>query len=221
VPVVAVDPYGSRLGRFYAFYIEHPVLARLVGKLGWGTTFEALYRSLRGLRDLPASLTILDACCGAGLALHWLDPSIRRYIGVDSSPAMLDRARQTAARRGFSGVELQLADVEAIPLPDGAADVALLYNALHAVPDPQAAVREVARCLKPNGQLLGTMIARGQRRRADRFIEHEIASLMGPSGTVPDLEQWLTPNFSDLDLSLDGALVSFHAHRSEPAPAST
>lgn len=134
---------------------------------------------------------------------------------------MLDRARRTAARRGFSGADLQLADVEAIPLPDGAADVALLYNALHAVPDPQAALREVTRCLKPNGQLIGTMIVRGQRRRADRFIEHEIASLMGPSGTVRDLEEWLTPaSFRDLNLSLDGALVAFHAHRCETPPPS-
>jgi ubiquinone/menaquinone biosynthesis C-methylase UbiE len=123
---------------------------------------------------------------------------------------MLDRARKTAARRGFSGADLQLADVQAIPLPDGAADIAQLYNALHAAPDPQAAVSEVARCLKPDGQLIATMIARGQRRRADRFIEHEIASLMGPSGTVPDLKEWLTQaSFRDLNLSLDGTLVSF------------
>ena len=217
----SVDPYGSRLGRFYAFYIEHRVLAWLVGKLGWGTSFAPLYRSLAGLRDLPANLTILDACCGAGLALHWLDPSIRRYIGIDNSPTMLDRARQTAARRGFSAADLQLADVEAIPLPDGAADVALLYNALHAVPNPQAALREVARCLKPDGQLIGTMIARGQRRRADRFIEHEIANLMGPSGAVPDLGEWLSQaSFRDLNLSLEGALVSFHAYRSGTPPAS-
>ena len=130
------------------------------------------------------------------------------------------RACQTAARRGFSRAELQLADVEAIPLPDGAVDIALLFNALHAVPNPQAAVCEVARCLKPGGQLIGTMIARGQRRRADRFLEHEIANLMGPSGTVPDLKEWLThATLQDLNLSLDGALVSFHAHRAETPPS--
>ena len=77
-----VDPYGSQLGRFYAFYIEHPLLARAVGKLSWGTSFEALYRSLSGLRDLPNDVTILDACCGAGLALRWLDPSIDRYLPI-------------------------------------------------------------------------------------------------------------------------------------------
>ncbi len=216
----AVDPYGGRLGRFYAFYIEHRPIARVVGKLGWGTSFGGLYRSLDRLRDLPTNVTILDACCGAGFALRSLDPSILRYVGVDSSAAMLERARQTAVRRGFSGAELLLADVGAIPLPDRPADVALPYNALHAVPNPLAAVHEVARCLKPGGQVIGTMIARGQRRRADRFSEREIASLMGPSGTVSDLTEWLTrASFQGLNMSLDGALVSFQAQRAETTPS--
>jgi ubiquinone/menaquinone biosynthesis C-methylase UbiE len=134
---------------------------------------------------------------------------------------MLDRARQTAKRLGFSNANLQLADAEAIPLPDGVADVALLYNALHAVPNPQATLREVARCLKPDGQLIGTMIVRGCGRRVDRFMEHEIASLMGPGGTIADLKEWLTrTGFRDLNLSLDGPLVSFRAQRCE-APSTT
>ena len=94
-----------------------------------------MFRSLASLRDLDAGVTVLDACCGAGIALRWLDPSaVRRYIGVDISSAMLDRALHVAERRGFENAELQLAGVEAIPLSDAAADVALLYNALHACP---------------------------------------------------------------------------------------
>jgi hypothetical protein len=60
---------------------KHPVLARLVGKLGWGTSFEALYRSLAGLRGLPANVTILDAVLwdGLGSALaRSFDPALRR-----------------------------------------------------------------------------------------------------------------------------------------------
>jgi SAM-dependent methyltransferase len=106
-------------------------------------------------------------------------------------------------------------------VPDGAVDVAFLYNALHAVPDPQATLREVAHCLRPDGQLIGTMIARGRRLRADRFMEREIASLMGPGGSIADLEEWLArAGFRDLDLSLDGALVFFRARRSGPPSTS-
>ncbi len=79
-----VDPYARPLGRFYAFYIERPLLARAVGALTWGTSFRGMFRSLASLRDLEPGTTVLDACCGAGLALRWMDPSaIGRYIGVD------------------------------------------------------------------------------------------------------------------------------------------
>ena len=211
-----LDPYARPLGRFYAFYIERPLLARAVGALTWGTSFRGMFRSLASLGDLEAGVTVLDACCGAGLALRWLNPTtIRRYIGVDISPAMLERAQHMAQRRGFANAEFQLADVEAIPLPEAAADVALLYNALHAVPDPPAAAIEVARCLKPHGQLIGTMTVRGRGRRADRFIERESAKehgLLGPGGTSADLEGWLDKaGFTDVEVSFDGTLAVFNA----------
>jgi hypothetical protein len=61
------------------------------------------------------------------------------------------------------------------------------------------------------------MIARERGRRADRLIKREIASLMGPGGTVSDLKQWLArTDFDELNLSLDGTLISFQAQRSGP-----
>ncbi len=152
------DPYAGSLGRFYVLYIERPRLARAIGALTWGTSFREMYRSLAELRSLPRSITVLDACCGGGLVLRWLDPLIYRYVGIDSSPSMLKRARRTARRRGFANAELQLADAEDIPLPDGSTDIVLLFNALHAVLDPQSAVGEVS---KP-----GPARRPGGRRRA-------------------------------------------------------
>src|SRR3712207_7088150 len=55
---------------------------------------------------------------------------VGRYLGIDSSPSMLARARERAHRRGFPDVELELADISALPLKDATADVFLLYNAL-------------------------------------------------------------------------------------------
>jgi SAM-dependent methyltransferase len=216
------DPYARALGRFYAFYVEHPLLARAVGAVTWGTSFRLMYRSLGGLRDLAAGATVLDACCGGGLALRWLDPATgARNVGIDVSPAMLERASRVVRRRGFTNAELQLADVEAIPLPNGAAEVALLYNTLHAVPNPPAAAAEVARCMKADGRLVGTMVVRGRGRRADRLIEREAPKengLIGPGGTSSDLERWLQAAFSELALTLDDTLATFHARRSGAQP---
>jgi SAM-dependent methyltransferase len=195
----------------------------LVGALTWGTSFRGMFRSLVSLRELDTGVTVLDACCGAGLAVRWLDRSaVRRYIGVDISSAMLERAQSVAERRGFGNAEFHLADVEAMPLPDAGADIALLYNALHAVSDPQAAATEVARCVRPHGWLIGTMVVRGRGRRADRIIERESTKergLMGPGGTSPDLEEWLgKAGFTDVELSFDGTLAVFNARRSESKP---
>jgi len=168
---------------------------------------------LERLRDLPSGTTVLDVACGADLALGWVEPSRRiRYIGVDSSSAMLDRASRKARRRGFDTVELHLADVESMPVPDAVADVCLLYNALHCFPEPEAALDEVVRCLEPGPQVLGSMLVRGAVRRADRLLEADAArggTTIGPGGTIEDLRGWLDRRFRDVDVAGAGALAVF------------
>lgn len=210
--MATTDDYGGLGARFYSAYIERPLLGRAVIRLLWGGDARPMYRGLEALQDLPAGLTIVDAACGAGLALHWLDPGrVGRYLGVDSSPAMLARARALAHRRGFRDAELEEADIAAIPLEDETADVYLLYNALHVVRDPMSAVAEAIRCLRPGGLLKGSMLLRGERRRVDRFFEREKSKptgLLGPGGTRSDLRRWLEP-LSGVELEVGGSLATF------------
>ena len=210
------DDYGGLGGRFYSAYIERPRLGRTVIRLLWGGDARPMYTSLEELRRLETGVTVVDAACGAGLVLGWLEPSrVGRYLGTDASPAMLGRARERAGRRGCAAAEFELADVAAIPLDDARADFYLLYNALHVVPDPGAAVAEAARCLKPGGHLVGSMLLRGEVRRVDRFFEHEQrkpTGLLGPGGTRADLGRWLDV-FVDVELIVGGSLATFRARR--------
>lgn len=68
------DPYAGLVGRWYSFYIRRPRLGRCVGSALWGSDFAPLYARLARLADLPAGVTVLDAACGAGLALHCWTP---------------------------------------------------------------------------------------------------------------------------------------------------
>lgn len=214
--MAATDDYGGLAARLYSAYIERPLLGRAVIRLVWGGDARPMYASLARLGDLSAGLTVLDAACGAGLALKWLEPSRPgRYLGIDSSPAMLAHARKRAHQRGFRNVRLELADVAAIPLEDATADVYLLYNALHVVPEPQGAIAEALRCLKPRGRLTGSMLLRGERRRVDRFFEREQrkpSGLLGPGGTLSDLRRWLDA-CSGVEVELGGSLATFRAQR--------
>ena len=207
------DDYAGSRGRFYRWYIRRPGVGRLVGAALWGSDFRPLYRHLASLADLAPGTTVVDAACGAGLALEWLDPARgQRYLGIDRSPAMIQAARLVADSRGFADVTFHEGDVADLPLADGAADVALCFNALHCVADPQAVVRELARCVAPAGLVLGTSLVRGGSSRADRLLR--LDPTMGPGGTLADLESWLgNVGLRNIEVEASGAMATFRAHR--------
>jgi ubiquinone/menaquinone biosynthesis C-methylase UbiE len=207
------DEYAGLKGRFYRAYIRRPRLARVVGTALWGSDFRPLYRHLGRLATLPEGAAVIDAACGAGLALEWLDPTRRhRYVGIDRSPAMLEAASLVAARRSFPDATFHSGDVTALPMADREAQVGLSYNALHCLPDPQAALVELVRCVAPRGVVLGSTLVRGSSARADRILAAD--ATMGPGGTINDLEDWLRGTaMVDIELETSGAMALFRARR--------
>lgn len=74
-----------------------------------------------------------------------------RVIGLDMTPAMIDRARKNAKTRGYSNVEFVYGDIEEMPLPDNLADVIVSNCVMNLVPDKQKAFAETFRVLKSGG----------------------------------------------------------------------
>jgi len=71
---------------------------------------------------------------------------------------MLRRARAAADRRGIHWIEFVEADVEALPFEDRSFELVVTYTGLHCFPDPPAAIVEMARLLRPGGELRGTSV---------------------------------------------------------------
>lgn len=74
-----------------------------------------------------------------------------RVIGIDFTPAMIDKARANAQKLGFSNVEFRQGDIENIPVSANVADVIVSNCVLNLVPDKDKVFEEIFRVLKPGG----------------------------------------------------------------------
>jgi len=122
--------------------------------------WDRLRRELFGSRaDLIGLLGLLDdrwtvgdLGCGTGQLAEMISPFVSGVIAVDDSPAMLASARKRLGT--VSNAEVRAGRLESLPIDDGSLDAALLFLVLHYVPEPEAAIAEAFRALKPGGKLL-------------------------------------------------------------------
>jgi SAM-dependent methyltransferase len=204
-------------GAVYDFYIERPALARIEGVLVWGLDSRRMYGWMAKLRDAPAGAAVLDVPCGGGVAFRYVRPGWRgRYVAADIAPGMLRRARREAERRELT-VELVAADMQKLPFADRSFDVCASFSGLHHLPEPERAVEELVRCLKPGGRLIGCTFVTGTGGRGERSVRlSKRAGVMGNVFTAAELEDWLT-DLEDVTVDLTGPLALFEAARA-PAP---
>jgi SAM-dependent methyltransferase len=108
------------------------------------------------LGSLHPGERVIDVGCGAGIdsliAARMVGPA-GEVLGVDMTPAMLEKARRGAVSAGLSNARFHQGLAESLPVPDGWADVIISNGVLNLFPDKLAALQEMARALKPGGRL--------------------------------------------------------------------
>jgi phosphatidylethanolamine/phosphatidyl-N-methylethanolamine N-methyltransferase len=99
---------------------------------------------------------ILEVGVGTGISL----PQYRRttrLTGVDISDAMLDKARERVRTLDLGNVEdIRVMDAEALAFPDNSFDVVVAQYVVTAVPNPERALDEFARVVRPGGEIVIT-----------------------------------------------------------------
>ncbi|MEI6861506.1 MAG: metalloregulator ArsR/SmtB family transcription factor [Verrucomicrobiota bacterium] len=127
----------------------------IAGRLGRkhcpGRSWEAIGHL--ALRLVPA-ISVADLGAGEGLISQLLARRARQVWCIDNSPRMVEVGTDLARKNGLHNLEYRLGDIEQVPLPDGAVELAILSQALHHAQHPQRAVDEAFRILRPGGQLL-------------------------------------------------------------------
>lgn len=96
---------------------------------------------------------VTDLACGPGTLALRFARGVRWVCGVDLTPAMLARARQTASDEGLANLAWANADAQWLPFADGSLDVAVTSYSLHHIPDPARTIREMARVVRRGGRV--------------------------------------------------------------------
>jgi ubiquinone/menaquinone biosynthesis C-methylase UbiE len=100
-----------------------------------------------------ASERAVDLACGPGTLALQFAKKVRWVCGVDLTPAMLVRARSTAASEGLGNLGFTLGDALRLPIADGALDLAVTSYSLHHMPDAAGVIREMARVVRRGGRV--------------------------------------------------------------------
>jgi ubiquinone/menaquinone biosynthesis C-methylase UbiE len=109
---------------------------------------------------------VIDLGSGAGndafVARHETGET-GKVIGIDFTPAMIERARQNAELRGFNNVEFRQGDIENMPVNANTADVIISNCVLNLVPNKNEVIKEIHRVLKPGGHFsISDIVLEGQ-----------------------------------------------------------
>jgi ubiquinone/menaquinone biosynthesis C-methylase UbiE len=131
-------PYGQR------FFVEaaHPLITR---------------DRLRQILEPESGERVLEI--GPGTGYYTLD--LAEWVGPDGAveifdiqQEMLDHTMERARERGISNLHPTLGDARSLPYDDDSFDAVALTTVLGEIPDPDAALREINRVLKPGGRLI-------------------------------------------------------------------
>ncbi len=108
---------------------------------------------------LNRDMNVLELACGTGLLSHPLSSRVRLWEATDFSPAMIAEAKK---KKCSSRLHFSVQDATALPYAPESFDAVVIANALHIMPDPDKALAEIRRVLKPEGLLFAPTFVHGE-----------------------------------------------------------
>lgn len=167
------------------------------------------------LSQLPADVTGLSLGCGDPIAIASLEPGqtvldlgsgggidcflaaervgpTGQVIGVDMTPAMLEKANRNKAKLGVAHVEFRQGQIEDLPVESDSVDVIISNCVINLSPDKTAVFQEAFRVLKPGGRLaVSDMVTRGKFTPQERADMSAWAGCISGAEDVAEMAVWM------------------------------
>jgi arsenite methyltransferase len=155
---------------------------------------------------------VIDLGSGAGndafVARHETGET-GKVIGIDFTPAMIDKARQNAELRGFNNVEFRQGDIEKMPVTANVADVIVSNCVLNLVPNKDGVFKEIYRVLKPGGHFsISDIVLVGELPTQIREAAEMYAGCVAGAIQKQDYLSMIEANgFANLTVQKDKAII--------------
>ena len=159
---------------------------------------------------------VVDLGSGGGMDVFLASPMVGptgKAIGIDMTPAMIERARTNAQNGGYTNVEFYLGTIDHLPIADGSVDCVISNCVINLAPDKPAVFREIARVLKPGGRLAVSDIALKAELAA--AVAQNMAAYVGCIGGAIKIDDYrsglLAAGFEHVEIVDSGADLNAYA----------
>ena len=159
---------------------------------------------------------VVDLGSGGGLDVFLASKMVGpegRAIGIDMTPAMIERARTNATSGGYTNVDFYLSTIDRIPLPDESVDCVISNCVLNLAPDKPAVFREIARVQKPGGRLAVSDIA--LKQDLPQAVAESVAAYVGCIAGALRIEEYhdglLAAGFQQVEIVDSGKDLNAYA----------
>jgi ubiquinone/menaquinone biosynthesis C-methylase UbiE len=109
---------------------------------------------IRKAAALTREQRAIDVACGPGIVAEVLAQDAGEVIACDITPEMLARAAQRFERAGLTNARCIPGTAESLPFDDGSFDVVFTRSSIHHFPNPDLALREMVRVMRPSGRVI-------------------------------------------------------------------
>lgn len=164
---------------------------------GWQSQLWPAQERLLKRADFRPGEKVLDISCGTGLVTFPVAEAVGpdgEVTGIDLSEGMIEKAASIAGEKDFNQVSFQHMDAEELDFPDDSFDIAINSLGLMYYPDPDKAIKEMYRVVKPGGR--AAALVWGQRKACgwadifpivDQRVKTDVCPLFFQLGTGENL----------------------------------
>jgi SAM-dependent methyltransferase len=125
---------------------------------------------------------VLDVATGPGFLALLFAERVSQVVGVDLTPAMVEKAKATGRSKDLTNVEFRLGDAENLPFHDNSFDITSCGSAFHHLPKPEKVLMEMVRVACPGGKVaIIDIISSEDPKKA--ALHNELERLRDPSHT--------------------------------------